>query len=68
MRKVMVRDRCFICGNGVEIIPDKTLKDHPHEFNTEFVITHSGYKQYFHTRCWYGMIDEQKHKYGNLNI
>lgn len=58
--RMLVKDQCFICGNGVEIIPDKELLKHPHEFNTEFVVTHSGHKQYFHTKCWYGMIENQK--------
>ncbi len=60
MRKIIIRDKCHFCGDYVDILPDKQLKEHPHEFNTEFVVTHSGYKQYFHTKCWYDMINKQK--------
>lgn len=60
VRRLIVRTRCPICGNQVEIVPDNVLKKNPGFKNTEFVVTKTGYKQYIHTSCWYGMIEEQK--------
>lgn len=58
--KLIVRTRCSLCGEPVEIVPDNVLKKNPGFKNTEFVVTRTGYKQYIHTSCWYGMIEEQK--------
>lgn len=30
--------------------------------NAEMVVTRTGYKQYIHSTCWYGMIKEQQEK------
>lgn len=60
VRRLIVRTRCPICGNHVEVVPDNVLKKNPGFKNTEFVVTKTGYKQYIHTSCWYGMIEEQK--------
>ena len=62
MARLIVRTRCPICGNQVEPVPDGVLKKNPHHNNTEMVVTRTGYKQYIHTSCWYGMIEEQKKK------
>lgn len=59
-RRLIVRTRCPICGEQVEPVPDGVLKNQPHYNNVEYVITRSGYKQYIHSNCWYGMIEEQK--------
>lgn len=59
-RKMIVSTRCWICGNEVETVPDGVLKNQPHYNNVEYVVTHLGRKQYLHTKCWYGMIEEQK--------
>lgn len=59
-RRLIIRTRCSICGEQVDVVPDGLLKMEPHEHNVEYVVTHSGYKQYIHTKCWYGMIEEQK--------
>ena len=59
-RRLIVSTRCWICGNYVDVLPDKVLKEQPHAHNAEFVVTHLGRKQYLHTKCWYGMIEEQK--------
>lgn len=61
-RKLIVRNKCPFCGDYVEIVPDNILKKNPGFKNTEFVVTHTGYKQYIHSSCWYGMIEEQKKK------
>lgn len=59
-RKLVISTRCWICGNEVETVPDSTLREQPHCNNVEYVVTHLGRKQYLHTNCWYGMIEEQK--------
>ena len=60
MARLIIRTRCSLCGNEVELVPDGVLKKEPHAYNTEYVVTHTGYKQYIHSNCWYGMIEEQK--------
>ena len=60
MRRIIINRRCWICGDLVDKVPDKELMMQPHPYNAEFVVTHLGRKQYFHTKCWYGMIEEQK--------
>lgn len=59
-RRLIIRNTCPICGNQVEMVPDNVLKQRPGDSNTEYVVTHTGYKQYIHSSCWYGMIEEQK--------
>ena len=61
-RRLIVRTRCPFCGEEVEAVPDGVLKQNPHFKNAEMVVTRTGYKQYIHTSCWYGMIEEQKRK------
>lgn len=61
-RRLIVRSNCSICGDQVELIPDGILKTKPGYHNVEYVVTHTGYKQYIHSSCWYGMIEEQKKK------
>ena len=59
-RRLILRTRCSICGGDVEPVPDGMLRSNPHYHNAEYVVTHTGYKQYIHSSCWYGMIEEQK--------
>ena len=59
-RKLIVRTRCPICGNQVDAVPDGVLKQQPGTNDAEMVVTRTGYKQYIHSSCWYGMITEQK--------
>lgn len=66
-RRLIVRTTCPICGEYVEPVPDGVLKREPHN-GTEMVVTRTGYKQYIHTACWYGMIEEQKAKRNNSNL
>lgn len=58
--RLIVRTKCPFCSNEVEVVPDSILKKQPGYNNTEFVVTRTGYKQYMHSSCWYGMIEEQK--------
>ena len=64
VRRLIVRTKCPFCGDRVEEVPDKKLKEEPHYNNAEYVVTHTGYKQYIHSSCWYGMIEEQKKRNG----
>ena len=59
-RRLIIKNRCSICGDQVDIVPDGILKKEPHYNNVEYVVTHTGYKQYIHSSCWYGMIEEQQ--------
>lgn len=61
-RKLVIRTRCPFCGGEVEQVSDGMLRSNPHYGNAEYVVTRTGYKQYIHSSCWYGMIDEQKKK------
>lgn len=59
-RKLIIRTRCSLCGKDVEQVADGMLRSQPHYHNAEYVVTHTGHKQYIHSSCWYGMIEEQK--------
>ena len=62
-RKLIMNHKCPFCGYMVGEIPDHVIRQHPHEYNVEFVLTKKGMKQYFHTKCWNVMIEERKHLY-----
>ena len=49
-RRLIIETTCPLCGGQVE----------PGTNDAEMVVTRSGYKQYIHSSCWYGMIAEQK--------
>lgn len=59
-RRLLVNNRCPLCSEYVEIIPDGILKLHPHEDGVELVVTKRGLKQYIHTSCWNKMIEEKR--------
>lgn len=59
-KRLIVRTRCPICGESVQEVPDGELRRNPGNHNAEMVVTRTGYKQYIHSSCWYGMIEEQK--------
>lgn len=60
--------RCPLCGDEVEQVPDSVLKQNPHYHNAELVVTKTGFKQYIHTSCWYGMIKEKRPYNGKLYL
>ena len=62
VKRLLVLTKCPLCGDHVEEVPDGILKQKPHHNNAEFVVTHSGHKQYIHTSCWNEMIENQKLK------
>ena len=61
-RRLIIRTTCPLCGKQVEAVPDGVLKQQPEMDDAEIVVTRSGYKQYIHSSCWYGMIAEQKER------
>ena len=62
-RRLIIRTTCPLCGKQVEAVPDGVLKQQPRMNDAEMVVTRSGYKQYIHSSCWYGMIAEQKERH-----
>lgn len=59
-RRLIINTTCPLCGKEVEAVPDGILKQQPGMNDAEMIVTRSGYKQYIHSSCWYGMIAEQK--------
>ena len=59
-RRLIIRTTCPLCGKQVEAVSDGILQKQPGLNDAEMVVTRSGYKQYIHSSCWYGMIAEQK--------
>ncbi len=58
--RLIVNNKCPLCGDYVKIVPDHVLKKNPHKDNIEFVVTKAGHKQYFHTKCWMDMIAKKR--------
>ena len=67
-RRMIVNNRCPLCGEPVQIVTDSVLKQHPHQNNCEMVVTKRGLKQYIHTSCWYDMIKNKKPYSGRLYV
>lgn len=67
-RRMIVNNRCPLCGDYVEIIPDSVLKKNPHQNNVEMVVTKRGLKQYIHTSCWDNMIKNKKPYCGRMYV
>lgn len=67
-RRMLVNNRCPICGDHVEMVPDSVLKQHPHERNCELVVTKRGLKQYIHTSCWHEMIKNKQPYNGRMYV
>lgn len=65
-KRLLIVDRCPLCGKGVERVPDGVLKLNPHHKNAEMVVTRTGIKQYIHTSCWTSMIEEKRPYNGKL--
>lgn len=59
-RRLIINTTCPLCGKQVEAVSDDILQKQPGLNDAEMVVTRSGYKQYIHSSCWYGMIAEQK--------
>lgn len=67
-RRLIINDRCPLCGGHVEKVPDSTLKQNPGYHNTEMVVTRTGIKQYIHSSCWYKMIEEKRPYNGRMYV
>ena len=67
-RKILINNKCPLCGKEVEQVPDSVLKQTPHFHNAELVVTKRGLKQYIHTSCWYDMIKDRRPYDGRMYI
>lgn len=67
-RRMLVNNRCPLCGDYIQIVPDGILKQNPHYNNTELVVTKRGLKQYIHTSCWNDMIEKKEPYYGKMYV
>lgn len=67
-RRLIVNNRCPLCGEPVQQVADSILKQHPHQNNCELVVTKRGLKQYIHTSCWYDMIKNKQPYNGRMYV
>ena len=67
-RRLIVNNKCPLCGESVQMISDSVLKQHPHQNNCELVVTKRGLKQYIHTSCWDEMIKNKEPYNGRMYI
>lgn len=67
-RRMIVNNRCPLCGEPVQIISDSVLKQNPHKNNCEMVVTKRGLKQYLHTACWDEMIKNKQPYNGRMYV
>ncbi len=67
-RRMIVNNRCPLCGDHVQIISDSILKQNPHRNNCEMVVTKRGLKQYIHTSCWDEMIKNKQPYNGRMYV
>ena len=67
-RRMIVNNRCPLCGDFVKIVPDSVLKQNPHQDNVEMVVTKRGLKQYIHTTCWDEMIKNKQPYNGRMYV
>ena len=67
-QRLIIIDRCPLCGEEVEQVPDGILRKNPHEYNTEMIVTRTGLKQYLHSNCWYDMIRDRRPYNGKLYL
>lgn len=67
-KRLIVNNRCPLCGEEVEVVPDGILKVNPHYHNAELVVTRTGLKQYIHSSCWYTMIKEKRPYNGRMYV
>lgn len=65
-KRLIIVNRCPLCGERVKVLPDAILKKNPHQDGTEMVVTKTGLKQYLHTSCWDEMIKEKRPYDGRL--
>ncbi len=67
-RRLIVNNKCPLCGKEVEMVPSTILTRTPGYHNAELVITKTGIKQYIHSSCWYDMIKEKRPYNGKMYV
>ena len=67
-KRLIINNRCPLCGEQVEVVPDGVLKQNPHYHNVEMAVTRTGIKQYIHSSCWYDMIKEKRPYNGRMYV
>lgn len=67
-RRLIINNRCPLCGEPVEIVMDAMLKKRPDDYNTEMILTKRGLKQYLHSSCWNEMIREKRPYNGRMYV
>lgn len=67
-RRLIINNKCPLCGGEVEQVTDAILKQNPHYHNAELVVTRTGIKQYIHSSCWYDMIKEKRPYNGKMYV
>lgn len=67
-RRLIINNRCPICGGTVTLVPDNVLKKHLGTNDAELVVTRTGIKQYIHSSCWYNMIEEKRPYNGKMYV
>ena len=67
-KRLLINNKCPLCGGEVELVPDSILKLQTGEYDTELVMTKTGVKQYIHSSCWYSMIAEKRPYNGKMYV
>lgn len=67
-KRLILNNRCPLCGGVVDIVPPSTLIKNPGFNDAELVITKTGIKQYIHHSCWYKMIEEKRPYNGRMYV
>ena len=67
-RRLIVNNKCPLCGKPVQIVTDSVLKQNPHKNNCELVVTKRVLKQYIHTSCWNDMIKNKQPYNGRMYV
>ena len=66
--RIIVNNRCPICGGNVYAVQDSILKQTPHYHNVEMAVAKRGLKQYIHSSCWYDMIKNREPYTGKMYV
>ena len=67
-QRLIVNNRCPLCGEPVEIVMDAMLKKNPENYDAEMVLTKRGLKQYLYSSCWNKMIHEKRLYNGRMYV
>ena len=50
-RHLIVINRCSLCGENIERVPNSISKAHPDDYDAEMIVTRTSLKQYLHSSC-----------------